>query len=890
MKRLNRKFITAMSAMLIALMVLVFGMTIGCEQDADEEQAPQVGLTLKGTAAGAVYVVRVYTPLEDGTDTFDAWTEATADEKLAAKGEATAEGEEVLVSLSAPEESPGTDAFAQTGSFLVVVTAGETTRYADAPFLNGSADLDLANMEDAPEYPDYSISLSQTETLEFPSVNEGYAAQKATTITVTNTGSKATGILTLNVSKAVPSGGFTLNKTAIDSITKKDGTAEFTVGPKTGLSSGVYTATVTVSGGSDDLTRSIDVSFTVKPEGENPSDGPSEEEPSEEDASKEDPAEEDTSEEDTSEEDTSEEDTSEEDTSEEDTSGEDTSEEDTSEEDTSETAPVYSIALDLDGLDGNGVYTNGVYTFPHKYFGIGEQEVKTVRIRNTGNRPTGELAVSLGGPSNNPDAFVLSMAKIAGIASHGATTFTVTPKEVAGTFSATVTVGAAADNSAAIDPQSFGVTFAVTTLYHTVTFISNGGSDVPPQSIEYGKSAASPAAPSKANLHFKNWYPNLTADALPFNFSTTPITENITLYAKWYAIVAFDPDGGSSVTTRNVDEDDAIVRPDDPTKEDYNFNAWYTAADYTEEWNFTAPVNRDMTLYAGWVPSPSTTFSQIIEWLPGTANSASASYTMRSGNETYTTAVSLTTANCSATVVIDGGGRVITGGTNGISVGSGVTLTLRNITFTTLPFTVAAGGKLVLETGAVIQENSVTGVTVNGGALEMKTGALITKNNSASVSGGGVRMDGGTFTMSGGEISDNRTTADGGGVLLDGENTVFTLSGSGEISGNTAGGYGGGVRIAFGEGIQVLNQIFDMSGGIIKDNVAGHYGGGLCGGDVTSVFNMTGGEITGNTITYGGSGGGVYINFTTVTGDPSIGTKVEGKGSVYGNLKGDWQN
>jgi predicted outer membrane repeat protein len=278
-------------------------------------------------------------------------------------------------------------------------------------------------------------------------------------------------------------------------------------------------------------------------------------------------------------------------------------------------------------------------------------------------------------------------------------------------------------------------------------------------------------------------------------------------------------------------------------------------------------------------------------------------------------------------------------------LGSGVTLTLTNITLAKIPIIVSAGGKLVLETGAVIKENSGTGVTVNGGALEMKTGALVTKNT-ASVSGGGVRLNGGTFTMSGGEISENTSdvgggvrmdggaftmsggeisentsaahgggvyasgaftmtggkisgnkagpggwdgTGDGGGVLLTGENTVFALSGSGEISGNTAGGYGGGVRIAFGEGEEVLNQIFHMSGGIIKNNHAEQYGGGLCGGDFSSVFNMTGGEITGNTINYGSGGSGVYIYWTQVTGNPRIGAKANYVGSVYDNPGGDWQ-
>jgi hypothetical protein len=89
-------------------------------------------------------------------------------------------------------------------------------------------------------------------------------------------------------------------------------------------------------------------------------------------------------------------------------------------------------------------------------------------------------------------------------------------------------------------------------------------------------------------------------------------------------------------------------------------------------------------------------------------------------------------------VVIDGGGRVIdlTGSATGsplITVDSGVTLTLKNITFkgidnNTAPLIkVMTGGALVLDTGAVLTENKNPdsnggGVSVEGGTLTMKAG------------------------------------------------------------------------------------------------------------------------------------------------------------------------
>jgi uncharacterized membrane protein len=266
MKRLNGKFITGISAMLMAL---AFAM-IGCDQGGGEEneQAPQSGLTLKGTEAGAAYAVRVYPNPEEEAVGSDTWSEATADEKLAANGEATAEGAEVFVSLSAPDESR----FAGTGSFLVVVTADGTARYAIAAFIDGSAALDLANdMKEPPETPVYGISLSETGTLEFPSANAGYAAQKTTTITITNTGKDATGKLTLAVAGA-NADSFTLGKKTITNIAV-GGKATFTVRPNTGLKAGVYTATVSVTGETI-AAKGFGVSFTVNNKDGSPPENP----------------------------------------------------------------------------------------------------------------------------------------------------------------------------------------------------------------------------------------------------------------------------------------------------------------------------------------------------------------------------------------------------------------------------------------------------------------------------------------------------------------------------------------------------------------------------------------------------------------------------------------
>jgi TolB-like protein len=164
---------------------------------------------------------------------------------------------------------------------------------------------------------------------------------------------------------------------------------------------------------------------------------------------------------------------------------------------------------------------------------------------------------------------------------------------------------------------------------------------------------------------------------------------------------------------------------------------------------------------------------------------------------------------------------------------------------------IAMDGMLRLETGAIISGNKSWrggGVFINGGTFTMSGGTI--SGYRAAALGGGVYVNGGTFTMSGGTISGNRASS-GGGVYVNGG--TFIMSG-GSISGNTT-GYGGGVWVNSG--------MFVMSGGTISGNTADGHGGGYGGGGGVWVdggkFTMNGGGISGNT-GRGYGGGGVSVN------------------------------
>ncbi|MCL1810884.1 MAG: CehA/McbA family metallohydrolase [Methanomassiliicoccaceae archaeon] len=105
-----------------------------------------------------------------------------------------------------------------------------------------------------------SISLDKTGTQNLSAIY-GYSSASPLNVTVTNTGTVATGVLSVSLSGAGAS-NFTLSVSSVDSLSV-GGTSTFTVTPKTGLAAGTYTATVTVSGSNNLASKVLIVSFTV---------------------------------------------------------------------------------------------------------------------------------------------------------------------------------------------------------------------------------------------------------------------------------------------------------------------------------------------------------------------------------------------------------------------------------------------------------------------------------------------------------------------------------------------------------------------------------------------------------------------------------------------------
>ena len=142
---------------------------------------------------------------------------------------------------------------------------------------------------------------------------------------------------------------------------------------------------------------------------------------------------------------------------------------------------------------------------------------------------------------------------------------------------------------------------------YTVTFNSNGGTEMSSSSVEYNTTVRQPASPEKTGYTFNGWYTDSELTAA-FNF-TTRITANTTLYAK-YTIntytVTFNSNGGSEVSSATVEYNGTVTKPADPSKQYYTFGGWYTDTALSAEYNFTTPVTQSIALYAKWNAIPHT--------------------------------------------------------------------------------------------------------------------------------------------------------------------------------------------------------------------------------------------------------------------------------------------
>ena len=132
----------------------------------------------------------------------------------------------------------------------------------------------------------------------------------------------------------------------------------------------------------------------------------------------------------------------------------------------------------------------------------------------------------------------------------------------------------------------------------TVTFDTDGGSEIPSQTVKKGEKVKKPTTPEKAGYEFAGWY----VDDEEWSFIGYTVTEDMTITAKWIHItydVRFVDENGTLISTQKVEKDSKIAKPTDPVKEGCFLVGWFKGG---IAWNFDEnTVTSDITLKTKWV-------------------------------------------------------------------------------------------------------------------------------------------------------------------------------------------------------------------------------------------------------------------------------------------------
>ena len=103
---------------------------------------------------------------------------------------------------------------------------------------------------------------------------------------------------------------------------------------------------------------------------------------------------------------------------------------------------------------------------------------------------------------------------------------------------------------------------------YTITFDTNGGSEIAPITQDYGTGITAPDNPTRKGYTFKGWDKEIP--------ETMP-AENMTVKAQWEInqyTIAFDTNGGSEIAPITQDYGTEITAPDNPTRKGYTFKGW----------------------------------------------------------------------------------------------------------------------------------------------------------------------------------------------------------------------------------------------------------------------------------------------------------------------------
>lgn len=170
-----------------------------------------------------------------------------------------------------------------------------------------------------------------------------------------------------------------------------------------------------------------------------------------------------------------------------------------------------------------------------------------------------------------------------------------------------------------------------------ITYQTNGGTEIPAQTVQYGEKLIRPEDPVRDGYHLVGWFTDIDLQK-EWDFENSTVQGNMTLYAKWAEgdpigargglgsllwllilavllllvalvlclllrkTVKFVTNCDIEIAAQKVWKGKYVERPAQPKRVGRTFAGWYTDEACTDRWDFEVnTVSDHMTLYAKWL-------------------------------------------------------------------------------------------------------------------------------------------------------------------------------------------------------------------------------------------------------------------------------------------------
>lgn len=135
----------------------------------------------------------------------------------------------------------------------------------------------------------------------------------------------------------------------------------------------------------------------------------------------------------------------------------------------------------------------------------------------------------------------------------------------------------------------------------TITFDFQGGSGSPSsKTINVGDAIGTLPSASQGTYNFVGWYTTVGPTGGSQVTTSTTFSSNTTIYARWESTVAFNSNGGTSVSTQYVPKGSSINASSyTSTRSGFTFLGWYSTTTGGTQYTTFTPTG-SITLYANW--------------------------------------------------------------------------------------------------------------------------------------------------------------------------------------------------------------------------------------------------------------------------------------------------